>query len=63
MFSRCTGPPDSKETKLISSHQVRNTGVVLVPCHIWKCVPTATVSGEDISEVLVCHVLWQMSFQ
>ena len=38
MFSGCTVPPDSKETKLGSSGQEasptgdKNTGVVLVPC-------------------------------
>ena len=38
MFSGCTVPPDSKETKLGSSNQEdspsagKNTGVVLVPC-------------------------------
>ena len=38
MFSGCTVPPDSKETKLGSSDQEaspsagKNTGVVLVPC-------------------------------
>ena len=39
MFSGCTVPPDSKETKLESSNQEaspsagKNTGVVLVPSH------------------------------
>ena len=51
MFSGYFVPPDSKETKLESSDQevspsaCRNTGVVLVPCHAWKCVPTA-ISGS-----------------
>ena len=49
---------DSKETKLGSSNQEvspladKNTGVVLVLCCTWKCVPTAFSSGVDISEVL-----------
>ena len=32
-------------------------------CHAWKCVPTAISSGMDISEVLGCHLLQQMSSQ
>ena len=53
MFSGCTVPPDSKETKLGSSDQeaspsaVENTGIVLVPCRAWKCVPTAISGGVD----------------
>ena len=49
--------PDSKETELRSSNQEaspsagKNTGVVLVPSHAWKCVPTTIYSGVDISEV------------
>ena len=39
----------------------KNTGIVLVPCHAWKCVPAAIYSGVDISEVPGCHLLWQMS--
>ena len=41
--------PDSKETKLGSSNQEhfpsagKNTGVVLVPCCTWKCIPAALV--------------------
>ena len=68
MFSGCTLLPDSKETKLGSSDQEaspsagKNTGIVLVPCHTWKCVPTAISSGVDI-EVPVCHLLQQMSSQ
>ena len=63
MFSGCTVLPDSKETELGSSNQEaspsagKNTGIVLVPCRAWKCVPTA------ISEVPGCHLLWQMSSQ
>ena len=53
MFSGCTVPPDSKETKLGSSDQeaspsvVENTGIVLVLCRAWKCVPTAISDGVD----------------
>ena len=61
MFSGYNVLPDSKETKLGSSNQEaspsagENTRVVLVPCHAWKCVPTAISGGIDISEVPVCH--------
>ena len=37
--------------------------MILVPCHPWKCVPTAISSGIDISEARVCHLLWQRSSQ
>ena len=63
MFSGCTVLPDSKETKLGSSNQEaspsagENTGIVLVPCHAWKCVPTAISDGVDISEVRGCYLL------
>ena len=69
MFSGCTVPPDSKETKLGSSDQEAspsaciNTGVVLVPCCTLKCGPTANSGGVDISEVPGCHLLQQMSSQ
>ena len=59
----------SKETKLGSSNQEasptagKNTGVVLVPCRAWKCVPTAITSDVDISKVPGCHFLRQMSSQ
>ena len=62
-------PPDSKETQLGSSNQEaspsadKNTGVVLVPCCTWKCVPTAISGGVDISEVPGCHLLQQISCQ
>ena len=55
-------PPDNKETKLGSSNQEafqsagEITGVVLVPCCDWKCVPTAIFSGVDISKVPQCHL-------
>ena len=32
-----------------------------MPCRAWKCVPTVIFSGVDISEVLGCHLLQQMS--
>ena len=69
MFSGCTVPPDSKETKLGSSDQDapssagKNTGTVLVPCRPWKYVPTAVSGGVDISEVPGYHLLRQMSSQ
>ena len=69
MFSGCTLPPDSKETELGSSDQEaspstgKNTGIVLVPCHTWNCVPTAISHGVDISEISGCHLLRQMSSQ
>ena len=69
MFSGCTVPPDSKETELGSSDQKaspsadKNTGIVLVPCGAWKCVPTAVSGGVDIPKVPWCHLLRQMSSQ
>ena len=63
MFSGCTVPPNSKETKLGSSDQEasqsagKKTGIVLVPCRAWNCVPTAISGGVDISEVPGCHLL------
>ena len=69
MFSGCTVSPDSKETELGSSDQEvspsagRNTSIVLVPCHAWKCVPTAISSGVGISKVPGCHLLRNMSSQ
>ena len=60
---------DSKETELGSSNQEaapsagKNSGIVLVPCRTWKCVPTAIPSGVHISEVPGCHFLRQMSSQ
>ena len=41
----------------------KNTRIVLVPCHAWKCVPTTISSGLDISEVPGCHLLPQISSQ
>ena len=64
-------PPDSKESELGNSDlreasslsAVKNIGVVLVSCSAWKCVPTAISGGVDISEVLGCHLLRQVSSQ
>ena len=61
--SGCIMTPDSKETELGNSDQKaspsadKDTGVVLVPCSVWKCVPTANSSGVDISEVPGCQLL------
>ena len=61
MFSGCTVLPDSKETELGSSNQksspsaAKNTGIVFMPCHAWKGVPTVISSAVDISEVPGCH--------
>ena len=69
MFSGCTVLPDSKKTKPGNSDQEaspladNNTRIVLVPCHAWKCVPTATSIGVGISKVPGCHLLRQMSSQ
>ena len=68
-FFGCTVLPDSKEMKIGISNQEaslsagKNTWVVLVPCRTWKCAPVAIFGGVDISEVLGCHLLWQMSSQ
>ena len=56
-------PSDSKERELGSSNQEaspspgKDTGIVLVLCHTWKCVSTAISGGVDISEVPGCHLL------
>ena len=58
-----------RRQKLQSRHQEaspsagKNTGVVLVPCWAWKCVPTSISRGMNISEVPWCHLLQQMSSQ
>ena len=50
--------PDSKETELGRSKQEafvsagKNLGIVLVPCRVWKCVPTA------ISDGVYLPVMW-----
>ena len=41
----------------------KNTGVVLVPCHPWKCVNTAISDGTENLKVPGCHLLQQMSSQ
>ena len=62
-------PPNSKETELGSSDQEaspsapKNTGVILVPCCTWKCVPTAISGRVDISEVTGFHFLQQIGYQ
>ena len=69
MFSGCTVLPDSKDTELGSSDQEasssagKKTGVVLVPCRAYKCVPSAISGGVDISEVPGCHLLRQIGSQ
>ena len=61
-------PSDNKEFIFGSSNQEalpstgKNTGIVLVPCHSWECVPTAISGGLDISQVPRCHLLQQMIF-
>ena len=63
MFSGCTVPLDNKETELGSSDQEDSpsagkiTGVVSVPCHEWKCVPTVNSGGVDVFEIPGCHLL------
>ena len=63
VFSGCTVPPNSKKSKFGTRHQEaspsagKNTGVVVVPCCTWKCVPTAISSDVDISEVTGCDLL------
>ena len=58
VFSGCTVPPNSKDTELKSSDQEtspsasKNTGIVLMSCYIWKCVPTDFSSGADFDG---CH--------
>ena len=55
--------PDSKDSKLGSSDQEvspstgKNTGVVLVLCHTWKCVTTAISGGVNISvfQGVICY--------
>ena len=63
MFSGSNVPPDSKETRHGRSNQEaspsagKNTGIVLVLCRTWKCVPTAISGGVDISKVPGCYLL------
>ena len=69
VFSGCTDPSDSKKTKLRSCDQEafplagKNTRIVLVACFTRKCIPTAICDAVDISEVLWCHLLRQISSQ
>ena len=64
MFSGCTVPPDCKETELGSSDQEASPSASKnVPCRVWKCVPTGTSGGVDISDVSGCYLLQQMSSQ
>ena len=69
MISDCTVLSDSKETELGSSDKEatpsarKNTKILLVPCHKWKCVHTAISGGVDISEVPRCYLLQQKSSQ
>ena len=65
----CIGQPRTSfpiglvKTESETLDQLRLIGVVLVPCHTWKCVPT-TISGRvDISKVPRCHLLCHMSSQ
>ena len=57
ILSGYTMPPDNKETKHGSSDQevspsaAKNTGVVLLPCRTWKCIPTAISGDMNIPEV------------
>ena len=67
VFSGSTVPPDSKETIFESSNPkaspstCKNTRIALViallPCHTWKCVPTAISGGVDIPVVpsVICY--------
>ena len=63
MFSGSTVLPDSNETELGSSNQKaspsarKNKRIVLVPCHVWKCDPTAISGGMNIFKVSGCHLL------
>ena len=56
--------PDSKEAKLGKSNQEafptagKNTGIVLVPCHTWKCIPTAIT----INNLLCCYTQFLILF-
>ena len=69
MFSDSTVLPDSKVTNPGISNQedspstCKNTRVVLVPCCAGKCYLTDISSVVDISEVPVCHLLQQTSFE
>ena len=62
--------PNGKETEVdCSNHKAsqwagkKNTGLILVSCRAWKCVPQAISGGADLFEVPECHLLGQMSSQ
>ena len=55
--------PNLEVATRLLHQQVKNTAVVLVPCRVWKCVPTATSGGMDICEVPGCHLLRQINSQ
>ena len=63
MFSGCTTPRDSEETKTGSSNREaspsagKNTRIVSVPCRARNCIPTAISGGVDISKALcvICY--------
>ena len=63
MFSGSIVLPDSQETELGSSNQTaspsarKNRRIVLVPCHVWMCDPTAISGGTNIFKVSGCHLL------
>ena len=51
-FSGCTVLPGSDQDA--SALASKNTRVVVVPCHAWKCAPTAISGDVDISELPGC---------
>ena len=55
--------PNLEVATRLLHQQVKNAAVVLVPCRVWKCVPTATSGGMDICEVPGCHLLRQINSQ
>ena len=65
MFSGCTVLPEvfGSSNQEACPSPGKNTRIVLVPCHSWKCVPTAISGGVDISKVTGCHLFRQMSCQ
>ena len=62
-------PPCSKAVEVESNNQQappsagKNSGVVLLPCYVWKCVRTSFSGSVDIHQVLGCHLLQQISSQ
>ena len=62
MFSGCTVPLNSKDTEFGTTEQEASSlsnieiGVVLVPCPVWKHVPTVNCIGVDIPEVSLYHL-------